>query len=329
MLRFIIKRTLIMVPIIIGVIFIVFSINRLSPADPVAASLGSTYTEEQYAKKEAEMGLDKPFFVQFFNYLKGIVTRFDLGTSYQSGTSVSEEVLRRLPTTVKLGLIGCLITIVLGIPFGIISAKYQYSLADYSVTVFSLIFASMPAFWLGLMLIIIFSLNLKWFPASMASRFITWKHWVLPALAIGLTPVASITRLTRSSMLDVIRQDYIRTAKAKGVPEGPVVMKHALKNALIPVITSLGLQLGMLVSGSVVVETIFSIPGLGSLITQGISNADYPVVQGCVVILAAMICVINLLTDIAYALVDPRIMSQYTSSRKRKKKAPAARKEAV
>jgi len=318
-----------MVPIIIGVIFIVFSINRLSPADPVAASLGSTYTEEQYAKKEAEMGLDKPFFVQFFNYLKGIVTRFDLGTSYQSGTSVSEEVLRRLPTTVKLGLIGCLITIVLGIPFGIISAKYQYSLADYSVTVFSLIFASMPAFWLGLMLIIIFSLNLKWFPASMASRFITWKHWVLPALAIGLTPVASITRLTRSSMLDVIRQDYIRTAKAKGVPEGPVVMKHALKNALIPVITSLGLQLGMLVSGSVVVETIFSIPGLGSLITQGISNADYPVVQGCVVILAAMICVINLLTDIAYALVDPRIMSQYTSSRKRKKKAPAARKEAV
>lgn len=327
MIKFIVKRILIMIPTVIGVIFIVFSINQLSPSDPVAASLGSSYTQEQYDRKEAEMGLDKPFLVQFLQYMKGIVTEGNLGTSYQRNTPVSQEIFQRLPTTVKLGLIGCVITILLGIPFGIISATHQYSALDYTVTVFSLIFASMPGFLLGLLLIIIFSLNLQWVPASMATRFITWKHWILPALAVGLSPVASITRLTRSSMLDVIRQDYIRTARAKGVKENHVIISHAMRNALIPVITSLGLQLGILVSGSVVVEMIFSIPGLGSLMTQAINNADYPMVQGCVVVLAVIICLINLLTDILYGLIDPRIMSQYTSARKRKKQT-AAKKEA-
>ena len=238
---------------------------------------------------------------------------------------MSGEIFKRLPTTLKLGIIGCLITIFLGIPFGIISATHQYSIADYAVTVFSLIFAAMPGFWLGLMLIIIFSLNLQWLPASMATKFVTWKHWILPSLAVGLCPVASITRLTRSSMLDVVRQDYIRTARAKGVRDGRVIVHHALKNALIPVVTSLGLQLGNLVSGSVVVEMIFSIPGLGSLMTTAISNADYPVIQGCVVVLSVLICCINLLTDILYGFIDPRIMSQYTGGKKRR---PAGKKVA-
>lgn len=324
MLKYIIKRILIMIPVLLGVIFIVFSINRMSPGDPIAGILGSNYTQEQYDAKAAELGLDKPFLIQFFNYIKGLVTELDLGTSYKTGRSVSDEIFGRLPTTIKLGLIGCAITVALGIPFGIISATRQYSILDNGVTIFSLIFASMPGFWLALMLIIAFAYNIKIFPASMAG-VVTWKSWVLPAIAVGLSPVASITRLTRSSMLDVIRQDYIRTARAKGLSEGVIIRKHALKNSLIPVITSIGLQLGMLLSGSVVVEAIFSIPGLGTLMTTAINNKDYPIIQGCVVVLATIICFINLLTDIAYGIVDPRIMSKITGGKKRrvKKTAPA------
>lgn len=326
MIKYIVKRVLIMIPVLFGVIFIVFMINRLSPGDPVAGILGSSYTQEQYDAKAAELGLDKPVLVQFGQYIVNLVTKLDLGTSYSTGQSVSSEIFGRFPTTVKLGVIGCIITVVLGIPFGIISATKQYSAMDYGVTIFSLIFASMPGFWLALMLIIIFALNLKWVPASMVGHSVTWKAWILPAIAVGLSPVASITRLTRSSMLDVVRQDYIRTARAKGLSEGTVIKKHALKNALIPVITSVGLQLGMLVSGSVVVEAIFSIPGLGTLMTTAISNKDYPVIQGCVVVLATLICVINLCTDIAYGFVDPRIMSEMTGSKK--KKGKRSRKEA-
>lgn len=310
-----------MIPVLIGVVFIVFAINRMSPGDPVQVVLGGTYTEEQYVAKQAEMGLDKPFLVQFFNYIKDIVTKGDLGTSYSNKRSVTKQVVERIPITFKFALIGCLITVALGLPFGIISATKQYSAADYSVTVFSLIFASMPQFWMGLMFIIIFALKLKWLPASMPSAAqIPLKYWILPALTIGLSPVATITRLTRSSMLDVVRQDYIRTARAKGIPEGTIVRKHMLKNGLIPVITVIGINLGVLIAGSVVVENIFSIPGLGMLITNAVARQDYPIIQGCVLILAAMVCVINLLTDLVYGFVDPRIMAQYKAGSKRRRK---------
>ena len=310
-----------MIPVLIGVVFIVFVINRMSPGDPVQVVLGGTYTEEQYIAKQAEMGLDKPFLVQFFNYIKDIVTKGDLGTSYSNKRSVTKQVVERIPITFKFALIGCLITVALGLPFGIISATKQYSAADYSVTVFSLIFASMPQFWMGLMFIIIFALKLKWLPASMPSAAeIPIKFWILPALTIGLSPVATITRLTRSSMLDVVRQDYIRTARAKGLPEGTIVRKHMLKNGLIPVITVIGINLGVLIAGSVVVENIFSIPGLGMLITNAVARQDYPIIQGCVLILAAMVCVINLLTDLVYGFVDPRIMAQYKAGSKRRRK---------
>ena len=321
MFRFVIKRILWMIPVLIGVVFIVFVINRMSPGDPVQVVLGGTYTEEQYIAKQAEMGLDKPFLVQFFNYIKDIVTKGDLGTSYSNKRSVTKQVVERIPITFKFALIGCLITVALGLPFGIISATKQYSAADYSVTVFSLIFASMPQFWMGLMFIIIFALKLKWLPASMPSAAeIPIKFWILPALTIGLSPVATITRLTRSSMLDVVRQDYIRTARAKGLPEGTIVRKHMLKNGLIPVITVIGINLGVLIAGSVVVENIFSIPGLGMLITNAVARQDYPIIQGCVLILAAMVCVINLLTDLVYGFVDPRIMAQYKAGSKRRRK---------
>ncbi len=320
MAKFIIRRLLWVIPVMLGVIFIVFAIDRFSPGDPVAAELGSGYTQEQYDAKKAELGLDKPFFVQFFNYVGGIVTRGDFGKSYHTGLSVSKSIGERFPITFRLAVISILIAVGLGIPFGVICATRQYSWADNLVTTFALIFAAMPGFWLALMLIICFSIQIKLFPAS---GYEEWKCWVLPALASGLSFIATITRMTRSSMLDVVRQDYITTARAKGVDEGTVIRKHALRNALIPIITTIGFQFGILVSGSVIVETIFNMPGMGSLMMTAINNKDYPVIEGCVLVLAFLICIINLITDIAYGIADPRIMAQYTGGKKKRAKEAA------
>lgn len=306
-----------MIPIMLGVLFIVFSITHLTPGDPVVALLGSNYTQEQYDMKEAELGLDKPFMVQFVNYVKGVVTEFDLGTSYQTNRAVRDELFDRFPTTIMLGIIGVVITVLIGVPFGIISATKQYSALDYGVTTVALFFASMPNFWMALMMIILFSLQLKWFPATGLE---SWKSWVLPALALGLSPVATVTRMTRSSMLDVVRQDYIRTARSKGLPERTVIQKHALKNALIPVITVVGMQMSTIVAGSVIIENIFAIPGIGSLLMSAINNKNYPVIQGGVLLLSLSVCVMNLLVDLLYAFVDPRIRAQYTSGGKKNKK---------
>jgi len=306
-----------MIPVMLGVVFIVFSINQLSPGDPVVALLGSNYTQEQYDAKAEEFGLDEPFLTQFVNYVKGIVTEFDLGTSYQTQRSVRDEILERFPATLKLGLIGILITVVVGVPFGIVSATKQYSKLDHGVTIVSLFFASMPSFWMGLMAILLFSLNLKLLPATGTE---TWRHWILPALTVGLSPVATVTRITRSSMLDVIRQDYICTARAKGLTEREVIWKHALRNALIPVITIVGMQMGLIMAGSVVVEAIFAIPGLGSLMMTAINNKNYPVIQGAVLILCFSICFMNLLVDLIYGFVDPRIKAQFGTSKKKQGK---------
>lgn len=326
MLKFIFKRLLWMIPVLAGVLFIVFTINHFAPGDPVLALLGNSYTQEQYDEKEAELGLDQPFFVQFYRYVKNVVTRFDLGTSYQSKRAVSTELLARFPVTLKLGLIGVCITALIGIPFGIISATHQYSPLDYSVTSVSLFFASMPNFWMALMMILVFSLKLKWFPATGLDD---WKGWVLPALALGLSPIASVTRQTRSSMLEVIRQDYIKTARAKGLSEGKVIYKHALKNALIPVVTVIGMQISLIMAGSVIVENIFSIPGVGSLLMSAINNKDYPVIQGTVLMLSACVCVMNLLVDLIYGFIDPRIMAMYSGGKKKAKKEEKAEEKAV
>ena len=316
MAKYIVRRLLWIIPVMLGVILIVFTIDRFSPGDPVAAELGGSYTQEQYDAKEAELGLDRPFLVQFVSYLGNIVTKGDLGRSFHTGLPVSGSIMERLPVTFKLAIISILIAVGFGIPFGVISATRQNSILDRIVTFFSLIFAAMPGFWLALMLMICFSINIKLFPASGTE---TWKSWVLPAVASGTSFIASITRMTRSSMLDVVRQDYITTARAKGQKEGVVIRKHALRNALIPVITTVGTQLGILVSGSVVVETIFNMPGLGSLMMTAINNKDFPVIEGCVLVLAALICIINLVTDLIYVFVDPRIMAQYTYRGKKKK----------
>ena len=315
--KYILKRVLLMIPVLLGVMFIVFAINHFMPGDPVISLLGNNYTQEQYDAKEAELGLDKPFIEQFAIYVKNVVTKLDMGTSYQTNRSVSTEILERFPVTLKLGLLGILVTVVVGIPFGIISATKQYSALDYGVTVISMFFASMPSFWMGLMGIIIFSYRFQWLPAS---GLFTWKHWILPVLTLGLSPVATVTRMTRSSMLDVIRQDYIRTARAKGLAEGVVIRKHALKNALIPVLTVVGMQLGQIVAGSVVIEAIFAINGTGQLLMTAINGKNYPVIQGIVLFLSVSICLMNLLVDLIYGFVDPRIMAQYSGGKKKKEK---------
>ena len=320
MAKFILRRLLWVIPVMLGVVLIVFTIDRVGPGDPVAAALGGTYTQEQYDAKEAELGLDRPFLVQFFSYLQGIITRGDLGDSFQTGLPVGQTILQRFPLTLELAIISIIIAVGLGIPFGVISATRQNSILDRIVTFFSLIFAAVPGFWLALMLMIAFAINLKIFDASFpTTQAPQLRDWVLPALASGLSFIASITRMTRSSMLDVVRQDYIRTARAKGVKERAVIYKHALRNALIPVITVIGMQLSVIFGGSIIVETIFSIPGMGMLLLDAINSQDYPVILGCVLVLSLAVCVINLLVDLAYAAADPRIKAQYTGGKKKKK----------
>lgn len=320
MTKYIIKRLLMMILVVAGVILVVFSIMRMAPGDPVVSILGANYTQEQYDVMEAKLGLDKPFLIQLFNYYAGLL-HGDMGTSYSSMLPITKELASRLPSTFALGFMGIFITVIIGIPAGIVSATKQYSAFDYITTVVALILSSMPNFWVALMLMLIFSANLGWLPASGVDH---WYSWIMPGLAVGLGSVAGISRLTRSSMLDVIRQDYIRTARAKGVNEGVVIRKHALKNALIPIITMIGFQLSMIVGGSVIVESIFNIPGIGTYMMAGINGRDYPVVQACVLVLALSICVVNLLVDIVYAFVDPRIKSQYASGGKKKKSTKTA-----
>ncbi len=323
MARYIIKRILWMIPIILGVLLVVFTLSHFTPGDPVETLLGSNYTPEAYAEKAHELGLDKPFIVQYFNYVWGIITRFDFGTSYIYGHAVGPEMAARFPITLKLGVFGLALAVAMGIPFGLLSATRQYSVLDNSVTVFAMFFAAMPNFWLGLMLILIFGLFLGWFPISGITH---WQNWILPTIAQGMNAVALITRMTRSSMLEVIRQDYIRTARAKGLKERFVIRKHALKNALIPVITIIGMMVGMVMGGSVIVETIFSIPGIGMYMMSGITSRDYPIINGTVLLVALCVCVMNLIVDIGYAWIDPRIKAQYTSGKKRKKLKKAVEK---
>ena len=321
MFKFIAKRVLLFIPVLLGVLLVVFTINFLTPADPVYSIMGYNITQEQYDAKYEQLGLDDSFIEQFFRYVKGVVTKFDLGTSYQNKRPVAVQIKERLGVTVKLGVIGLAITVCLGIPFGIISATRQNSGLDYTVTVLSLFFASMPNFWLALMLIIILSLKLGWLPATGIHN---WKGWIMPCITLGMTPLAAVTRMTRSSMLEVIRQDCIRTAYAKGLTDREVIWKHALKNAMIPVVTTVGYMASMIFGGAVVIESIFNIPGLGMLMQTAITNADYPVVLGSVLIVSFFVCIINLLVDLLYGFLDPRIKAQYTAGKKHKKGGAAA-----
>lgn len=315
--RYILKRFLWLIPVVIGVVFIVFTILRLSPNDPIRTILGDMATQEEVDAMREEVGLNDPFFKQFFDYIKGIVTRFDFGESWVNGKSVVDEIKDRFPITLQLAVFSTLLAACLGIPLGVISACKQYSLLDTLPSVFALIFLAMPEFWFALMLIIKFSLDLRWFPAS---GWYGVEYMVLPIVATGIGCVAGIMRTTRSNMLEVIRQDYIRTARAKGLKESTIIVRHALRNALIPVVTLMGMQFGKQLGGVFVIETIFAIPGIGKMLVDACSVKNIPVVQGGVIFIAVVYGLINLIIDIIYGLIDPRISFVSKGSRKGKVK---------
>ena len=306
--KYIARRLLLLIPVIIGVTFIIFSMMYFTPGDPARIILGESAKAEDVSRLREELGLNDPYFVQFGNYVKKAVLEQDIGKSYVTKRPVVTEITDRFPTTLKLAAFSIVIAVVIGIPIGIISATKQYSLFDNASMVLALIGVSMPNFWQGLLLILFFSVYLGWLPSSGFSSF---KHMILPAITIGTSTIAVITRMTRSSMLEVVRQDYIRTARAKGQVESKVINHHALKNALIPIITVIGIQFGYLLSGAVLTESIFAVPGVGRLMVQSIKQRDFPVVQGSVLFIAVAFSLVNLLVDILYAYVDPRIRSQY------------------
>ncbi|QEK12948.1 ABC transporter permease [Crassaminicella thermophila] len=308
MLKYVSRRVLLLIPVLIGVAFIVFTLLYLTPGDPARMVLGEQAPQEAVDELREEMGLNDPFFVQFGRYVYKATIKHDLGRSYITKRPVTQELLNVFPTTLKLASLSMVIAVIIGIPFGIISAIKQYSVFDSVVMVFALIGISMPVFWLGLLLILFFAVKLGWLPSS---GFYSFKHMILPALTLGAQSIAIITRMTRSSMLEVIRQDYIRTVRAKGQKERLVILRHALGNALIPVITIAGIQFGILLGGAVLTEVIFSVPGVGRLMVEAIKMRDYPIVQGGVLYIAIAFSVVNLLVDLLYAYVDPRIRAQY------------------
>ncbi|MGF9908625.1 nickel ABC transporter permease [Brevibacillus porteri] len=300
---YIIRRLLQMIPVLLGVILVVFLIMQMVPGDPAVLLAGEGASAETIAKMRTQLGLDQPIMVQYAEYVFNVF-QGDLGTSLRSNLPVWDEIMARLPATIELAIASIFVTVVLGMIAGIISATKQYSAADITIMVIALLGVSLPSFWLGLSLIYTFSVKLQLFPVA---GWGTWKHMILPAITLGTAGAAIVARMTRSSMLDVVRQDYIRTAKAKGLRESVIVYKHALKNALIPIITVVGLQFGFLLGGTVLVESVFAINGLGRLIVDAIRMRDLPVVQGGVLIASIIFVFVNLLVDVLYRYFNKRI----------------------
>ncbi len=305
--KYILRRVLLLIPVMLGVSLVVFTIMFFTPGDPAKIMLGERAPAEEVALLRTQMGLDDPFHIQFFNFVKNAV-QGDLGRSLVTKQPVAREIWARFPATLQLSAAAVLIAILMGIPIGIISATKQYSAFDMISMVIALLGVSMPNFWQGMMMILLFSITIRILPSS---GYGTLNHLIMPALTIGTSAAAVITRMTRSSMLEVVRQDYIRTARAKGLSERVVINRHALKNALIPIVTVVGLQFGGLLGGAVLTESIFSWPGVGRFMVDAIRTKDYPSVQGGVLMLALTFSIVNLAVDILYAYIDPRIKAQY------------------
>jgi len=303
MLTFIVHRLVGSLLVIFGVVTIVFLLIHMIPGDPVEIMLGESASTADRETLRVALGLDQPLLVQFRNYLSGLL-HLDMGYSIHYRRPVSELLLERLPATGLLAAVTLIVTLVLALPLGIIAAVRRNTLWDTGAMSFSMLGVSIPNFWLGPMLILVFSLWLGWFPVSGRSGFASV---ILPALTLGTGLVAVLSRMVRSSMLEVLGEDYMRTAKAKGMSPQRVILHHGLRNALLPVITLLGLQLGALLAGAVITETVFSWPGVGLLTIESIQTRDYPVVQACVLLISITYVFVNLLTDLAYAWIDPRI----------------------
>ena len=313
MYKYIIKRLLALIPVILGVVFIIYLILYLTPGDVTTTILGQNYTVEAAEQLRKDLGLDKPFLVQFFSYILNML-HGDLGTSYVSGLPVTEVVGARFPNTLLLVTVSMVLCTVLSVPIGIQSAVKPNSIFSNFTAALGMIGIALPSFWLGLMLILLFCVHLGWLPSAGSA---TLKGIILPSITLCASFMASTMRTTRSSMLEALNQDYIRTARAKGVSKNDVVYNHALKNALLPLITVVGMNIGTQMGGSVLTETVFSYPGIGRLLMEGINSRDNPIVLGCLVLMALSIGIINLIVDVLYAYVDPRLRSQYVRKGKK------------
>jgi peptide/nickel transport system permease protein len=301
-----------MIPVVLALTFVVFTIMYLTPGDPTSVILGNEYSEEASRALKAELGLDKPFFAQYIHYVAKLV-QGDFGMSYMTRAPVSEQLAARFPNTFKVVVAAMVFCVGLGIPIGIYSATRPNSLFSNMTMVLGLLGVSLPIFWLGLLLILLFSVRLSWLPPYGMDGGI--KSLILPAIALGANYMANIMRTTRSSMLESTRQDFIRTAKAKGVNERGVIFGHALPNALMPTITVVGMNIGALLGGVVLTETVFSIPGTGRMLVESINKRDTPCVLGCLVVMAFCVAISNLAVDLIYAYIDPRIKAQYSGGR--------------
>lgn len=308
MCKYVLKRLLAIIPMLLFIILIVFYILNITPGDPVSIILGKDAPKEAVEQLRLELGLDKPFFVRYFNYVVN-AANLDFGNSYRTGKPVLNEILQKFPATLKLAIYSIIATSLIGIPLGIVSAVRQYSTLDISLTVGSLIIASVPGFWLSLILILFFSLMLGILPSNGIGGI---RHYILPVLTMALPGAAFMARITRNQMLETMRQDYIRTAKAKGAGEQRIIWKHALKNALMPVITILGMSFAGLLGGSMITEIIFGFPGIGMVIITAIKMKDMPLVMGSTIFLSALFMIIMLIVDLIYAYIDPRIKAQFS-----------------
>lgn len=307
MYRYIMKRIIMLIPVIIGISFFVYFIIDQAPGDVVSQIASDDATFEEIEALREELGLNKPFVVRYFRYMLGLL-RGDLGKSIITGRDVFVSYIEKLPATLLLATASIIVSILISIPLGILSAVHHGKMLDNISMFFALLGTSMPNFWLGLLLIILFSLNLGWLPSGGSDN---WTSIILPATTVGTGLTAMLTRTTRSSMLDVIRQDYLRTARSKGTPERLVIRQHALKNALIPIITVIGTQLSTVIGGAILTETIFAWPGVGRMIFDAVNSRDTIMVTGCIILKTITISVILLIVDLLYAAVDPRIKAQY------------------
>jgi len=301
--KFILQRILLAFLTLFGITVIVFSLMHLAPGDPVSVIAGRETDPKIVAAIREEWGFNQPIYIQYFTWLRKAVTG-DFGMSFVNRMNVVDLIASRLPYTIKLNLVASVIGLSIAFPVGILSAVRKYSIFDYVSTFFALLSQSMPSFWLSLMAISIFSAKLGWFPSSGSE---TWQHYVMPAVILGTTWAAGLTRMIRSSMMEVLTEDYVRTARAKGLRESVVVYRHALRNAMVPIATSLAYWIAYLVTGSVIVEVIFALPGIGRLMISSLSNRDYFVVQAVILLTSSAVLIANLAVDVLYVVIDPRI----------------------
>ena len=308
---YIIKRVFSLIPVLVLVGVTAFFLVHIIPGDPAVVMLGTDATPQQIQELQEQMGLNRPLYVQFVIWA-GNVLRGDLGESYFLGRSVTTALMERLPATISLAIVSLFIAVLVGIPSGILAAIKQNRFMDQTIMVVAMIGVSVPSFWLGLTLILLFSVILRWFPSGgyiplSEDFFGGLRYIILPALALGFMQTALIARMARSSMLEVLCQDYIRTARSKGLKEHLVIIRHALKNTMIPVLTVIGLVFGILLSGTIIVETVFTYPGVGRLVVKAVRNRDYPLIQGALLMVSGIYVLVNLLVDLLYPILDPRI----------------------